>query len=302
MFLQSAFFKFFSHCSVFINRSVLISVAVSCLLAAAVSFVLYVQRQEKEYERLNSYIQSARQIERAYIEKLPIYEDYMDSKKENALRKYLMNYHLGAVLSRKTVPLSNSQEISGRLAKGTLVDLREDPDIKETCFFYNVPSQFRFLTPYSKSALLELGKKFRQLLQEKGVHSKVLFAVSSVLRPQNYQNQLGSRNANAALISSHSYGESFDVFLDEFYVLLDPLDPIEPIAPLASLDANANADAGARAAFGQMLRRKIGFLMGQALRRQFQSVLTEAVLQLQDEKKIYAVWEKKQRCYHITAR
>ena len=161
---------------------------------------------------------------------------------------------------------------------------------EEICFFYNVRKKYRYLSPYSKKILWELGQRFQKLLQEKGLYHRVRFSVSSALRPVDYQRHLGQRNANATFVSSHSYGESFDIFFDEFYVFLD------------ELDKSSSRAKDPKTQFGRKLRRRLGFLMGQSLRRQFRSVLTEAILQLQAEGQLYAVLERKQRCYHITAR
>ena len=48
------------------------------------------------------------------------------------------------------------------------------------------------------------------------------------------------------------------------------------------------------------VRRQLGFLMGRARRRQFQAILADTILQLQTEGRLYAIWERNQRCYHVT--
>ena len=227
-------------------------------------------------------------MERGYLEKIPIYTDYITPQKEKELRTYLLDHHLKAIEARQARPINNEREIQDRLKQKELSAIGEE--FEELCFFYNVPKKYRYLSPHAKKVLWNLGQRFQKLLREKGLYDKVRFAVSSTLRPREYQKELGSRNANAAIVSSHSYGESFDIFFDEFYVALEYLN--EPEA----------ATKEAKTIFEQKLRRRLGFLMGQSLRRQFRSVLTEAILELQTEGQLYAILEKKQRCYHITAR
>ena len=266
-------------------RSLCLTGLVSFLCASGLGFMIHNFYQNRYFLELQNYTQTSSQIERGYIEKLPIYTDYITPKKEKELRTYLLTYHIKAAQSRQTSPIASEQEIKDRLNKKELSAVSEK--FEEIAFFYNVPKKYRYLSPHSKKILWSLGQRFQKLLQEKGVHPRVRFAISSALRPVDYQKHLGQRNANATLVSSHSYGESFDIFFDEFYVVLDEFDPQlkDP-----------------KTLFSRKLRRRLGFLMGQSLRRQFRSVLTEAILQLQAEGQLYAVLEKRQRCYHITAR
>ncbi len=249
------------------------------------SFHLY---HNNPYIQGQHYIKLSRTIQQNYLAKLAIYTDYTSLKKESLLRTYLLPYHLKAARGRNPKPIVNDQEISTSLSQGLLVKL--DEKLEAFCFFYNVPHKYRYLSPHANQTLIHLGERFQKVLKSYQVHHQVKFAISSALRPVSYQKQLGKNNANASLVSSHSYGESFDIFYDEFYVFL----PVESSKESKSKD---HADY-----FHTTLRRQLGFLLGQSLRRQLRSVLTEAILQLQEEKKIYAVLEKKQRCYHITPR
>ena len=275
----------------------------SFLCAGGLGLILHYFYQSRYFTKLQSYTQNSYQIERGYIEKLPIYADYITAQKEKELRTYLLPYHIKAAQSRQAKPLASDQEIETRLARQELNPI--DEKFEEICFFYNVRKKYRYLSPRSKKVLWHLGQRFQKLLQEKGLHHRVRFAVSSALRPVDYQKHLGQRNANATLVSSHSYGESFDIFFDEFYVVLDEVNEANEIDKISQADKAQRHDTqvkGPKTLFERKLRRRLGFLMGQALRRQFRSVLTEAVLQLQAEGQLYAVLEKRQRCYHITAR
>ena len=48
------------------------------------------------------------------------------------------------------------------------------------------------------------------------------------------------------------------------------------------------------------MRTQSGYLLGSALSRHFRAALMEALIQLQDEGRIYAILERNQRCYHVS--
>ena len=256
-----------------------------CFLVALL-FSWWSNRQHRQVitQLQNKYIEDAARIERHYLQKLPIYSDYITPSIEKELRRYLLPDHLKVVRKRQAQPINNEVELQQSIDKGRLVPI--SAKFEPFAFFYNVSKKYRYLSPHSQKLLLELGQRFQKILADKQSYKHVKFAISSVVRPVHYQNKLRDRNPNASFISSHSYGESVDIFWDEYYVVLS-----EVPAELTSSQLD----------FANKLRRKLGFLMGQALRRQFQAVLSEAILQLQAEKKLYAVLERKQRCYHITA-
>ena len=125
--------------------------------------------------------------------------------------------------------------------------------------------------------LKRLTERLQQVLNRYGDYPPIKIALSSVIRPAAYQESLRRSNANASLVSSHSYGVSFDIFYDDFFVDLPGDDPaLEP------------------------LRLRMGFLLGRSLRRQFHAVLAETLLELQSDGKVYVIWERNQRCYHVT--
>lgn len=251
------------------------------------------------------YVEAAYAIERAFIESLPIYQDYATAAKEAKLRSYLLADHLKAANRFGVAPVSDEAGIQNLQSAGSLVPVE---NTAETGFyFYNVPKRFRYLTPAASEGLHAIASRMQAVLAQKDRQRRarngdqasgnqegaagttpplVKFAVSSMLRPASYQAQLRGRNTNASLVSSHSQGVSFDLFYDEYDVSLP-----EPDA--SQLDPAA-------AAVQRSMRRRLGYLMGAALRRQFRSVLTEALLQLQEEGLIYVILEKRQRCYHVT--
>ena len=250
------------------------------------------------YLQGQNYLSLSGSIEQEYLQKLPIYADYIDPAKERLLRTYLLPYHLKAVAKRAVKPIANDQEILPMLKQGLLVDLKDKAE--DFYFFYNVAHKYRYLSPHAAKALADLGERFQKVLQDYQVHHQVKFGVSSALRPMNYQRKLGKHNANASLVSGHSYGESFDIFYDEFYVFLADQEKRSPKKVHNKTNKKENESGAAN--FHANLRHRLGFLLGRSMRRQLRSALTEAILQLQQQERIYAVLEKRQRCYHITPR
>jgi hypothetical protein len=230
---------------------------------------------------------AAYEIERGFIESLPIYQDYASPQKEARLRTHLLNDHLQAAVRFGTPAVRDEAQIQSYLQAGRLLALENTPDT--LFYYYNVPRGLRFLTPGAALGLERIGARFQEILRERAgerpAPPPVKFAISSMLRPTAYQTNLRGRNANASLNSSHSHGVSFDIFYDEYYVRLPGA-----LASLAEPEARVQ----------EALRARLGFLLGASLRRQFRSALTETLLQLQDEGLLYAILEKNQRCYHVT--
>ena len=168
----------------------------------------------------------------------------------------------------------NNDDLLKLLKKGTLTDIDEAGDY----YFYNVQREFRYLTPLTKEVLLLVAERFNLNIKKKGGHPDVKFAVSSAVRPVSYNREISRNNLNVSLQSTHSYGTSFDIFFDEFYVVLPEYDYLSDEA-----------------------RRTLGFLLGGYLRRQFHAVLFETLIELQEEGVLYAILERSQRCYHVTA-
>lgn len=228
-----------------------------------------------------AYLDNSARIEREFIERLPIYEDFATPAREGALRTYLLADHLAAARRYGIEPIERDSELKALVDAGALTEVVNTAE--SLYFFYNVPKKYRYLTPDAKAGLEKFVARLQTNLGRRGEYPPVKIAISSMLRPASYQERLRDRNGNASQTSSHSYGVSFDVFYDEYYVAL-------PAAP----------QAGAQAEIIAALRRRLGYLQGQSLRRQFHAALMETLLQLQDEGALYAILEKSQRCYHVT--
>ena len=248
------------------------------------------KQQEDLSLRLEDFKEELYNTERFYIENLPIYEDWSDTQKESNLRRFLLKDHLRVVEEAGLQPVSSAEMIQSMDQNGQLVSLEQDQSTPY--YFYNVKKEHRYLHPDAQKGLFLLAERFQKVLH-RNLDGKdqfkplvVKFAISSALRPVAYQRDLRKSNANASFVSSHSYGLSFDLFYDSFYVNLREPETVEGSIP-AALDN---------------LRLRSGFLLGASLRRQFRAALAETLLQLQEEGLLYAIYERNQRCYHVTIR
>lgn len=261
------------------------------LIVAAVgtlSFLLVKKTKEKivlNYEQaIQDHIKKTKWVKNQVWQKLPIYEDYKTKKIENDLRKFLLNDHLRVVKEAGAEPIQSDEELSEYVENKTLISVSEQEN--KPYFFYNVPKKYRALTPATLKGLEELSEKLQAVIRKKIPNMPLVkYAISSALRPVAYQKKLRYKNANASEISSHSYGMSVDIFYDSFYI------------DIKSTMKNARAIESEKMS---RLALQTGFLLGDANRRQLKSMLTEAILQMQKEGKLYAILERNQRCYHIT--
>ncbi|PKL40895.1 MAG: hypothetical protein CVV44_04615 [Spirochaetae bacterium HGW-Spirochaetae-1] len=264
------------------KRAILLSASAVLIFSMAASFLAYYSGITATVRGLHEYGTIIYGIERLFIEKYPIYSDHVTPGMEMELRKHLLPDHLCAVRSGDIQPLSQDSDINEFVKKGLLVPL--DPGVDDFYFFYNVPQKYRYATDATKKGLETVMNRFQEKLRLRAPVPPVKIAVSSVLRPGAYQKNLKGSNKNASDESTHSYGRSFDVFYDDFYVILPVYDKIPWLAePLF-----------------EQFRKKCGFMLGDSLRRQFRAVLSDTLIELQNEGIIYAIFEKRQSCYHIT--
>ncbi|HDP80209.1 MAG TPA: hypothetical protein ENN21_05135 [Spirochaetes bacterium] len=251
------------------------------LIAAAGFFGFYVYLERTVTGDLKNYLGEIYRAERAVVENLPIYEDWTSPEKEQKLRRYLLNDHLEAVRKTGLEPVRNDNEIPALAEKNILKPL----DGRERLYyFYNVKKEYRYLAPFAAEGLDLLCRRFQGKLNRKGAVPPVKIAISSAIRPVTYQTDLRKRNLNAGLESSHPYGVSFDIFYDDYFVSLPDASGRLPLSR----------------AVVSTLNRKFGFVLGDSLRRQFRAALAETLMDLQDEGLLYAILEKRQRCYHVT--
>lgn len=227
---------------------------------------------------IRDYVKEAHRIEREFATKVPIYEDFATPEMEMNLRRYLLLDHLRVAEKEGIGLVESDAEVQKLVKDGRLVPARMDEETA-AYHFHNVPKENRYLTPRAREGLELIAKRFQDNLAKRASGlPPVRIAISSVLRTTGYQRDLQKKNANASFASSHSYGVSFDIFYDDYYVKL----------------------AAAPAGVPDELRTRLGYLMGDSLMRQFRAVLIETLLELQKDGEIYAILEKNQRCYHVT--
>lgn len=263
-----------------LNKTGILTIA--AVMACAGIVILYLFYNNSLLNDAARYMEAIYRIERAVIERVPIYEDFTNPAKEAELRRYLLHAHLEAVKRAGLTELKQDSDIAALKDAGAL---REIPAGGESLhYFYNVKKGLRLLAPFAADGLSKITGRFQQNLKKRTGLPPVKIAISSALRPLSYQRGLRGRNPNATIESSHCFGASFDIFYDEYFVKL-PID--------------AKARSLSRRAQG-LMNKRLGFLMGAALRRQFHAALMETLLELQDEGELYAILEKHQRCYHVT--
>lgn len=260
------------------------------LLACALGGFLYQNKaREARQTDFSSYLKIAHTIDRQIYAGLPIYADARNAKKEKLLRTFLLKDHLAAAAASGLPAVLDDTHRKEMIKAKRLVALEQDSNTPY--YFFNVRKEHRFLTPAARRGLLQLCQKLQEIIRNRlkarfddrvAAPFMIKLAISSALRPVAYQQNLRGRNANAAFASSHSSGLSFDIFYDDFFIALP------------------EANSGAAVAEKKAVRRQLGFLIGRARRRQLRSMLVEALLDLQAAGFLYAIWERNQRCYHVT--
>ncbi len=259
-------------------------ITIIILLLAAVISLFFRERDAKiELEKdFSSYLKLIYNIERGFIENIPTYDDYVTHDKKNYLRKYLLYDHIEAAKKYGVDPVKDENEIPELVKSGKLKCLKFCKD--RLFYFYNVRDKYKYVTPGTAKGLSIITERFNKNIKKRKDLPPVKIAISSMLRPEKYQKSLRAKNRNASVMSTHSCGTSFDIFYDDYFVVL----PSPP--PGTSIPENVQA----------LLKNRFGFILGDSLRRQFKSVLMETLIQLQDEGILYAIFEHRQKCYHVT--
>ncbi len=264
-------------------KTKLLFIAVCVLM---VSNLISYRYQEKKIHGLQgdikSFLTEAYKTERKFIENIPIYGDYATPSKERELRKHLLMDHIRAAGKYGVKPLTDEEEIGVNVKSGKLVNIEKEEN--RLYYFHNVKKRYRFLTKNASKGLRSLTVRFQKNLKKRADLPPVKIALSSVIRPVSYQKKLRGRNTNAGYLSTHSYGTSFDIFYDDYFV---------------SIPLKAPPNERSEETLKKM-RVRLGYMMGDSLRRQLRSILMETLMEMQDEGKLYAILEKRQRCYHVT--
>lgn len=257
----------------------ILSWILSIILITAISLLFIYKKEKTIAGYVTNYMDSSYKTERDFIENIPVYRDYTRPEFVSELQKFDLRAHALEVVKHGTAPLKNFDDINSNIQSGKLVPVNTEGD--RLYYFHNVQKEYRYLTPQGKAGLELVAERFQQKLQshKKGLPA-VKLAVSSVIRTVDYQEKIFGKK----FVSTHSYGGCFDIFFEDFFVQL----PV-PVTTGRTEEI-----------IRKSLHYRTGYLMGDALREQFRSVLMETLLELQKEQKIYAFLEDDRRCYHIT--
>jgi hypothetical protein len=255
--------------------------AVTAALTGITAFIIMNHREDSLASFVKNYRDMTYKIERDFIENIPVYRDYARPHMERELMKHSLKEQTAAAAKQGTKPLKNFDDINEAIKGGKLVSLDTGPE--KFYYFHNVRKEYRYLTPAAKKTLELAARRFQEKLQARKEGLPVVkLAVSSVIRTVDHQEKVFGRK----FVSIHSFGKCFDFFFDDYYVQL----------PVPETKGKAEEE------IRETLHSRTGFLMGDALRRQFKSILMETLLELQREGEIYVYYEEDNRCYHVTIR
>jgi len=261
------------------NKKTAIIFILSSALIIAASIVIINKKEASLVSYVKSYQDMVYTIERNFIENIPVYHDFAKPRMEQELMKFSLKEQGAEAVKHGIKPLKNSDDINEAVKQGKLVSIDTGPE--KLYYFHNVRREFRYLTPTAKDALELTAQRFQDKIEaRKEGLPPVKLAVSSVIRTADHQEKIFGRK----FVSIHSFGACFDIFFEDYYVQL-------PVP---------ETEKGAQEEIRKSLHSRSGFLLGDALREQFKTVLMETLLELQREGRIYVFFEDDNRCYHIT--
>ena len=258
------------------NRITIVLLTTALLISITMNIHQYRKRSASSVEFTHMLKQVAA-TESIVAGSFPAYEDYTDASRIEK-RKYDYSAHMESA-DKNGFLVRNETEAAQLISAKKLVSI----DGGKYYYFYGVPVSNRYLTPSAAELLNVVGERFIAKLRAKGFSGSARFAVSSALRWSDYQTELMKNNPNAISGSSHRYGVSFDIFFDDYSIFPD----------FVFVENTAHAKS---------IQSSVAFLAGDSLRRQLKSVMAECLTELQDEGTLYFIFEKNQRCFHVTVR
>lgn len=260
------------------KRREVIIIILSLIAVVTAAITSYYTAENSAAGYVKKYSDTCYNIERGYIESIPVYRDYAVPAFVAELQKYNLAAHGLQVGKSGISPLHNENEIMENVRSGKLAELKSD---NELFYFHNVQKPYRYLTPDAIRVLKLVTERFQQKIK---AHREglplVKIAVSSVIRTVDYQEKIFGRK----FVSLHSYGLCFDIFFEDYFVVVP--DP--------------DTWSSGQKNIGSVLHTRMGFLLGDSLREQFRTILMETLRELQSEGVLYAFLEDDRRCYHIT--
>jgi hypothetical protein len=124
------------------------------------------------------------------------------------MRLHLNATHVAAARSNGVGPVRDSTHLATLVDRGALVEL---PESTEWWVLRDLNHSLPYVTPGTRAALEEVGRRFHARLDEHGLPPFRL-DVTSVLRTSDQQTELQRRNRNASdTTSSHEFGTTLDI-------------------------------------------------------------------------------------------
>ena len=202
------------------------------------------------------------------------------------MREHLNETHVAAARSNGVGPVRDRAHVARLVDQGALVRL---PESTRWWVLRDLDHSRPYVTPGTKAALEEVGRRFHARLDEHGLPPFRL-DVTSVLRTDDQQSALQRRNANAAdNTSSHEFGTTLDVAYLSFAApqSLDhsslATERDRPVSPSLRAEVTARLDS-------------LGTLHAPHLEGELGAVFKE----LEREGTVLPLRERRQPVYHIT--
>ncbi len=257
------------------KKAVTLIIICAVLVSAAAGLYFHLQERRKDALReIGDFMNEIGSFENSVIDSTPIFDDW----KGAGILEMRSSYSKHAEFAKKYGYHSQTRkQAESFIRNGDYIEI-----VPQKYYFYGVAKENRYLTKDAYAALNLISERFESKINKRNINGSVSFAVSSALRVSDYQTELKKTNGNAINESTHSYGVSFDIFFDDYYAL-----PEFTFVELQDEDVSS-------------VRRRCGYLVGDSLRRQFKTILSETLVELQREKKIMIIYEGNQRCFHVT--
>lgn len=155
------------------------------------------------------------------------------------------------------------------------------------------------LAPAAVSALDDIGRRFHAECEAAGI-PKVRFIVTSAFRSASDQASLRRVNRNASRsTSSHEFGGSFDITYRRYAPLRAGDSPRDYALATGAMDTAHLPTLNRALSHREALASERPATCGA---RAYQAALGRVLIALQREGKTYTLRERRQPCYHVTAR
>jgi hypothetical protein len=217
----------------------------------------------------------------------------LTAAEKRRLRRYLQPQHIEQARRLGLDPVRDRRAAAGlgRGADSTAVRL-------STNSFYIVDPAMSYAValavPSTAHVLRRLGRRFQENLMAREL-PPYRFILTNILRTGQDQAAISGISVNAAQgQSTHEYGTTFDVFYEWFHYAAAHDTPRAP---------GARPDS-ARAAIDETLLRRLLYAAyrqdGDVHARKIKAVLGRSILELQEEGRLLATYERQEPVFHLT--